>query len=379
MSGIYLHIPFCRKACRYCDFHFSVSLGSREEMVKSIAKELVDRKDYLGEAELGSIYFGGGTPSVLPESELGYLMSVLKKFNISDEAEISFETNPDDLSEDYLRMLSNNGINRLSIGIQSFSDDDLMLMRRSHNAKQAFHSVERAIMMGFENISIDLIYGVPGMDLQKWERNLDIAISMSIPHISAYHLTFEPRTVFNHWVKKGRLLPISEEESMEQFSLLREKLSSRGLYHHYEISNFAKEGYYSRHNTNYWKQIPYLGVGPSAHSYNGSSRRWNISSNSKYIDFIKNGSVYFEEEELSKNDLYNEYLMTSLRTAWGVDSQYLMNHFGRDKFESFLLTVQKHLSNETILKEGLVYKLSDKGIFLADGIISDLFINDFHS
>jgi oxygen-independent coproporphyrinogen III oxidase len=348
-------------------------------MVKAIGRELYDRIAYLPDNEITTIYFGGGTPSVLSEGDLQYLMSVIKEFNINKEAEISFETNPDDLSEHYLRMLSNNGINRLSIGIQSFSDDDLTLMRRSHNAQQAFHSIERAIMMGFENISIDLIYGIPGMDLQKWERNLDIAIGMSIPHISAYHLTFEPRTVFDHWVKKGRLLPVSEEDSMEQFNLLREKLSGRGLYHHYEISNFAKEGYYSKHNTNYWKQVPYLGVGPSAHSYNGSSRRWNMSSNKRYIDNIMNGIVFFEEEKLSKDDLYNEYLMTSLRTDWGVDTHYMINHFGEEKLDSFLLAVQKHISNDTIQQEGSVYKLSDKGIFLADGIISDLFIDSLLS
>ena len=373
MAGIYIHIPFCRKACRYCDFHFTISLSQRSEIIKAIGRELTMRRDYTGENEIRTIYFGGGTPSVLNQDELSYLLSCLNGYPISDEVEISFEANPDDLTEDYLKMLFCLGINRLSIGIQSFYEEDLALMRRSHSVRQAYEAIENACMIGFGNVNIDLIYGFPGMDSAKWEKNLKIVMGFNIAHLSAYHLSYEPGTIFDHWRKKGKLLPVQEEESLEQFGLLR-KITRENGYEHYEISNFAKEGYISQHNTNYWRQVPYIGAGPSAHSYDGRSRRWNLSSNSKYCDNLMKDAMYYEEEELSDKDLYNEYIMTSLRTIWGIDPTYIIHTFGESRYEYFKDKISRFIDNETVEMKSDTYTLTEKGIFLADNIIADLFI-----
>lgn len=373
MAGIYVHIPFCRKACRYCDFYFTISLSDRKGIIKAIGKEISDRQDYLGKEEISTIYFGGGTPSVLDQEEIGYLLEKIFRYNISKESEISFEANPDDLTFDYIQMLSGFGINRLSIGVQSFFEKDLAFMRRSHNVKQALSSIEDAYINGFKNLTIDLIYGLPGMEINKWEKNLTISMDLNIPHISAYHLSYETGTVFDHWRKKGRIRPIEEKESIGQFQLLRAMAISRG-YAHYEISNFAREGYISRHNSNYWKQVPYIGFGPSAHSYNSHSRRWNMSSNKKYYENLMSGMIYYEEEQLREEDLFNEYIMTSLRTSWGVNTVFIKENFGIIKSEYFAKNVQKYIKEELIIKKENYFLLSEKGMFISDLIISDLFI-----
>ena len=348
MAGVYIHIPFCRQACRYCDFHFTVSLSQKNEIIKAIGKEIILRSDYTAGEEIKTIYFGGGTPSVLEPGEIQFLLDIIRKQNICDDLEISFEANPDDLTEGFLKSLASLGINRLSIGVQSFFEEDLALMRRSHNVKQAYDSIERACVLGFGNISIDLIYGIPGMDLKRWEKNIRIAMAFGIPHISAYHLTYEAGTVFDHWRKKGRLMPVQEEESINQFRSLR-KMTGEFGYEHYEISNFAKEGYISQHNVNYWKQVSYIGVGPSAHSYNGYSRRWNISSNKKYYEGIMNDTIFYEEETLSEDNLYNEYIMTSLRTIWGVDGDYILQKFGKKRSGHFNGNIRKYIDNGTVV------------------------------
>ncbi len=372
MAGIYVHIPFCRKACRYCDFHFTVSLSARKDMIKAIGKEISDRQDYLSGEEISTIYFGGGTPSVLDKEDIYYLLEKIYEYNISGNNEITFEANPDDLTVDYIKMLSDCGINRLSIGVQSFFEDDLLLMRRSHNVGQSFQAIENACKIGFRNLNIDLIYGMPGMVIEKWEKNLDMSFDFNIPHISAYHLTFESGTVLYHWLKKGRIKPLEEKESNEQFQTLRAKAISQG-YDHYEISNFAREGYISRHNSNYWKQVPYIGFGPSAHSYNLNSRRWNISSNKKYYENLISGKVYYEEEQLSINDMFNEYIMTSLRTKWGVDTDFIQKKFKKSKYEYFIKATGKYIKQGLILQDGSKYLLSEKGMFISDSILSDLF------
>jgi len=373
MLGLYLHIPFCRKACRYCDFHFSVSVSQKPDIIKAIGIELVNRLKETEFNSISTIYFGGGTPSVLEFKELEFLVGLITSFKISDDVEISFEANPDDLNKEYTRKLLSIGINRLSIGIQSFSDYYLKLLGRVHTAQQSINAIENAIEGGFNNINTDLIYGLPGMSADMLERDIRILTGYEITHISAYHLTYEPGTIFDHWRKKGRIFPVDEDDSYRQFILLRSMLAECG-FEHYEISNFARSGFISRHNSNYWKLVPYIGVGPSAHSYNGSIRRWNISSNKKYVDKILQGEKYFEEEELNIKDMFNEYIMTSLRTKWGIIPDDIKKNFGAD--------MKVHVENKTrkYIKDGLLkrsndaYILTERGIFLSDYIISDLFI-----
>ena len=337
----------------------------------AVRDEIINRGDYLGGEKISTVYFGGGTPSVLSSKEIEKLMNEILRMNVSDDIEINFEANPDDLTEDYLNTLALIGINRLSIGVQSFDKEDLLLMRRSHSVKQAFLSIERAYMCGFGNISIDLIYGLPGMDTSKWVRNLKLAAEFGIPHISAYHLTYEQGTVFNHWKNKGRLKPVSDDDSVEQFRVLRQ-IAAENAYEHYEISNFAKSGYISQHNMNYWMQVPYLGVGPAAHSFNRVSRRWNVASVNKYLE----GTNIYEEEILTEEDRYNEYIMTSLRTMWGVDTEKLYTEFGQVKTMNFLEKMRIYIERSYVRKNKDCYILTENGMFLADDIISDLFISE---
>ncbi len=276
-----------------------------------------------------TLYFGGGTPSVLDPAELDAILdAIYRNYRFSDQVEFTLEANPDDLKPEYLRSIKDRGINRLSIGVQSFRDQDLELMRRSHNARQAKAAIMDVRDLGFDNFSIDLIYGVPGMGTGDFRRNLEQALELNVPHLSAYHLTYETGTVFDHWRKKGRLVPAEEEESLRQFSLLRTLTGEQG-YHHYEISNFARDGFFSKHNLSYWRQVPYIGIGPSAHSYDGRQRRWNIPDLRKYTDaLLKGEGKYYDYEELSNTDLYNEYILTSLRTMWGLDLHALAERFG---------------------------------------------------
>jgi len=372
MAGFYVHIPFCRQACRYCDFYFTVSLKYKGELVDGLLKEIDIKKKQFENHQFSTLYFGGGTPSVLNEKDIDRIITEIKThYNFESNAEITFEANPDDLSPAYLKSLKKLGVNRLSIGTQSFHDKDLELMRRSHNAKQALSSIKNAQDAGIDNINIDLIYGTPGMSFAEWQENLEKAISLNIPHISAYHLTFEPGTVFDHWRKKKKILPIDEGLSLEQFKYLIDIMLERGFLH-YEISNFAKQGFLSEHNKNYWKGIPYVGIGPAAHSYDGISRYWNISSLKKYIDESKKESFsYSEKETLSLNERYNEYIMVSLRTMWGIEMDKIRQLFGGD-YVKYTEDISKELIDKKLLKVNEQnISITKQGIFLADQIIRE--------
>jgi len=374
MAGIYIHIPYCRQVCRYCDFHFTVSVWQIKELLPCIIKEIEDRKEYLNHETIDTIYFGGGTPSILDNKEMESILdSIYKYYHVSEKVEVSFEANPEDLKKEYLKILFRSGINRLSIGIQSFQNEDLKLMHRIHNGEQAIQSVKDAKEAGFENISIDLIYGIPQQEAGIWERNLETAILLGVQHFSAYHLTFEARTVFDHWRKKGRITPIPEEVSINQFKTLEEKSIQIG-FEHYEISNFAKPGYQSRHNLSYWEQKKYLGIGPSAHSYNLVSRRWNVSNNNKYINYIISGADYFETEILTADDHYNELVMTSLRTSKGISLIQIMNQCGEERAKYFKSRIQRFIGSGHVRVEQETYRLTSEGIFIADYLISEVFV-----
>lgn len=376
MSGIYIHIPFCKQKCYYCDFYSVVGFKDKSKFVKALLKEINIQKDYLSGDIIDTIYFGGGTPSSLDIEEIKEILDELHSvFIISSDAEITFEANPEDLEYGFLPELKELGINRLSIGIQSFNDDDLLFMNRKHSSAQAINSVHKAHLAGFNNISIDLIYGYPNLDIERWKSNLDIALALPATHISAYHLTIEKRTVFSHYLKKGIISEIEEEDSLEQFSLLIEKAEKAGFIQ-YETSNFAKDNLISKHNTSYWKQVPYLGLGPSAHSYDGKSRQWNISNVTNYIESLEDEKLLFEREEIDENMAFNEYVLTSLRTMWGIDLEYVKNRFSKDK-NDFLL---QEINNQKELKQLVVKNnfaiLTKKGQFIADSIMSDLMIID---
>ena len=344
-------------------------------MVSSIINEIKYRKNYLNGEIIETIYFGGGTPSILEIEEIeNILRTIYKHHTIAAGAEISFEANPDDLKPEYLRNLKSLGINRLSIGIQSFIEKDMELLRRSHTTEQSLRSVSDSIIEKFNNINIDLIYGIPGQDIMQWRENIDTALGLGIQHISAYHLTFEPGTVFDHWRKKGRLAAVDEEQSLTQLEILIEKTKNKG-FEHYEISNFALPGFISMHNSNYWRQVKYTGIGPSAHSYNGISRRWNIANNLKYIRAIQNkGDNYYDHEELTPTDLFNEYILTSLRTVWGIDMTAIDSKFGVDYVKYTNEKADRFLMGGELEKNGMIIRLTDKGILVSDYIISEFFM-----
>ena len=329
MAGIYVHIPFCKKACHYCDFHFTTTQYYRDEIIKQLANEIEQRKNYLTERTLNTIYFGGGTPSILNEEELSLLMnSIHKKFSIAEKTEITLEANPDDLSIEKLLMLKKTGINRLSIGVQSFRDEDLKWMNRAHDAMQAKQAVMNAASAGFNNISIDLIYGLPTSTLADWKRNLEMAATLPVQHLSCYCLTVEDNTALHHFIKKGKVIEKKDEVSSEEFLMAHEFLTGNG-FEHYEISNYGLRNFHSRHNSSYWDNEPYLGIGPSAHSYNGISRQWNVANNIQYLNSMKDGKLLFEKEELSIEQQFNEYLMTRLRTSSGISMEYIESVFGK--------------------------------------------------
>ncbi|NQX82144.1 MAG: radical SAM family heme chaperone HemW [Flavobacteriaceae bacterium] len=374
MAGIYLHIPFCKQACIYCDFHFSTSLKNKEQLLDSMIVELGDRKSSFDDEIVNTIYLGGGTPSILDVSEINKLIDfIYLNYKVSPNAEISLEANPDDLTEEKIKQLSQTKINRLSIGIQSFFDSDLEYMKRAHNAKEAIESIKKAKKYGFDNISIDLIYGVPSSSNKQWEENLDLFFSLGIPHLSCYALTVEDKTELSFLINKGKQKPVSEEVSKMQFDILIAKINDNG-FEQYEISNFAKNKCYSRHNTSYWKGDKYIGIGPSAHSYDGKTRSWNINNNSVYIKKINKGETVATQEVLSKDDVFNEYIMTGLRTIWGVSLIKIEDEFEAKYTEHINKTMQKYLKNNTLVLEGNILKTTDKGKFLCDGIASDLFI-----
>ncbi len=373
MSGIYIHIPFCKQACNYCDFHFSTNLGLKQQLVRCILKEITLRNSYLNEKKLNSIYFGGGTPSLLSELELTEIFTCLKKHFVWDKhIEITLEANPDDITEQNLRIWKNVGINRLSIGLQSFSNEELKWMNRAHLGEESINSVKMAQDHGFNNISIDLIYGSKFQTLKNWEQTLQKAIDLKTQHISSYNLTIENKTLLGTNYKKGKEPNVNDELSSEQFYIMTKMLSTHEFIH-YEISNFGKDGFFAQHNSAYWKQQNYLGLGPSAHSYNGHSRQWNVKNNSLYIKQLNESSLFFEKEELSVQDKYNEYILTRLRTIWGCNAEEIKQVFGEHIHQHFLNAILQH--THFIENHNGTYTLNNAGKLKADGIASDLFID----
>ena len=371
-AGIYIHIPFCKQACHYCNYHFSTSLKKKEELINALTKELELRKDEFKNTIVETIYFGGGTPSLLTSAELQFLIdSVYKNFSVSDHPEITLEANPDDLTKDRIIELSKSPINRLSIGIQSFFESDLKLMNRAHNAEEAKSCLEEATKY-FDNISLDLIYGVPGASNTQWIENIEMALGYNVSHISCYALTVEPKTALASFIKKGIIDNVDDEQARDQFYILKDKLEASGFVH-YEFSNFGKEGYFSRNNSAYWEGKSYLGIGPSAHSFNGKQRGWNVSNNSKYMKAIQQNELPIEIENLTLTDQYNEYIMTSLRTIWGVSFAKVENDFGT-VFRDYLIEQSEVFINQHLLYiEGEYIRVTREGQFLNDGIASELF------
>ncbi len=375
MSGIYIHIPFCKQACNYCDFHFSTSLNTKAKLVTSILNEIDIRKNYLPNTSIETIYFGGGTPSLLSEKEMHLILDKLHKtYKVSNTAEITVECNPDDLSQEKLKVLKSLGINRLSIGLQSFDEKELQWMNRAHTASESEASVKRAQDKGFENITIDLIYGSKFSNLSNWKATLNKAIDLDVKHISSYNLTIEEKTKFGHDVNKKKELIIDDEKSAELFLEMIERLE-KNKFVQYEISNFGKEHFFSKHNSNYWKGAYYLGLGPSAHSFDGLSRQWNVPNNNVYINKVtSNDLTFFEKEVLTEANKFNEYVLTSLRTIWGIDLNYLQENFNECFVKQFKLKAESFIKNDSIVISNNSYTLTNKGKLVADKIASDLFV-----
>lgn len=370
MTGLYVHIPFCKQACTYCDFHFSTSLGQRERVMEAIRAELRMRAPEAHGDALGSIYLGGGTPSVVPIAALQDLFSAIRSdFPAAPVAEITIEANPDDVNADVLKAWKDLGITRVSLGIQSFRDDRLKWMRRAHDAEHALKGIELIAKAGFTSWTIDLIYGLPEMTVDEWDEQLSIALDHGMPHLSAYCLTVEKRTALDHQMRKGLVTPATDEAQAAQFDRLVERMETEGLVQ-YEISNFGREGHFAMHNSNYWKGVPYIGIGPSAHSFDGARRRWNVANNARYADAIARDQRFWEEETLTHDQRVNERLMTGLRTIWGVDLRTL----GDDLRAREGRTIAKYmaLGDLVIVDDRLV--LTPKGRRYADRIASDLFI-----
>ncbi len=375
MAGIYIHIPYCKQVCYYCDFHFSVSLKHKQQMIDAIIEELKMQKVYLGSLPVKTLYFGGGTPSLLDIKDVDKILScVSNNYNLINDPEITFEVNPDDLTVNYLYNLRQAGVSRLSIGIQSFTGNVLKFLNRRHTSKQSYDAIRNSFKAGYENVSIDIMYGIPGMDEQIWQKELEQSFQMGIHHLSAYHLTIEPKTVFGNYLKKNKIIPVNEKDSLLQYKALIDCTADYGFFH-YEISNFAKPGYVSIHNSNYWKGKYYLGVGPSAHSYNGETRQWNVSVNADYITAIKSGIIPCKKEFLSNVMKLNDYLLTSLRTMWGIDLDYIKKVFGQIVFER-IIKDSKYYINKGLMKsaENKLF-LTNDGMFMADALASDLMEN----
>jgi len=375
---LYLHIPFCKQACYYCNFHFSTSLKRKDELLQALAKELLLRK-YESQNPITSIYFGGGTPSLLRIDELNFLLdTIYQNYQVVNRPEITLEANPDDLNLAKIRALSKSRINRLSIGIQSFFDEDLKFMNRTHNATQALNCLENAVSH-FDNITVDLIYGIPNLTNQKWGENLLKVFNLGVKHVSAYALTVEPKTALANFINSGKYPPVDEALALEQFNHLVAETKKHDFIH-YEISNFGKEGYFSKHNMAYWQCKNYLGIGPSAHSFNGSARSWNVSNNARYLIAIANNELPSETEILTINNRFNETIMMGLRTIWGIDLKTIETQFGLEYHKRLLKQAQKHLSQGTLElintenSKAATLKITSKGLFLADGIAADLFV-----
>jgi oxygen-independent coproporphyrinogen-3 oxidase len=374
MAGIYIHIPFCRQKCYYCDFYKTVNTTQTDIFLSSLKKEAALQKYYLANETVKTIYFGGGTPSVLSGNQLSFIMNFLNEyFSVIPNAEITFEANPDDLSKQYLLLLKNLGINRLSIGVQSLQDNHLKKMNRRHTTEQAIQAIENAVSAGFSNLSADLIYGLPGLSLHEWKNSLQQIFRLPVVHLSAYHLTYHQGTPFYTWLKKGILKELSENESIEQFNILIDEAEKAG-FEQYEISNFARNGWYSKHNSAYWTGEKYLGLGPSAHSFNGDSRRWNVAHVDGYIRGIENNFSWFEEEQLSEKEKFNEYILTRIRTKWGISVHKVSERFGV-KYAGFVeKEAAKFIISGKMEKNNGIFTLTRKGLFVSDDLMTDFMI-----
>lgn len=374
MASVYFHVPFCKQACHYCNFHFSTSLKNKNLLLKAMLRELELRKAEFSKTErVNSIYFGGGTPSLLSAIEIKMMIDAVKtNFDLASEVEITLEMNPDDDRQNYLKELKEVGINRLSIGVQSFFDDELKLMNRAHSADEAFLLLKKVKEL-FDNFSLDLIYGMPLSNLEKWKKNIELALRFEPNHISSYALTIEPKTVLSHQVKKQQVEVLDDDEILAQFNFLMDRLENEG-YEHYELSSFGKPNFQSVNNSAYWSGKSYLGIGPSAHSFDGNTRSWNISNNAKYINGILTNRPFIEREILNEIDRYNEYLMTGLRTKNGISLSYIEDKFGLRYKELLEKEAQNHITSQMLYWDGDVLKVSRKAKFLVDGLASDLFI-----
>ncbi|MDC1262238.1 radical SAM family heme chaperone HemW [Polaribacter sp.] len=373
MAGIYIHIPFCKQACFYCDFHFSTSLKKKDALISCLVKEIELRKKALNNQIVETIYFGGGTPSMLSAKEISLLIAaVYKHHTVVASPEITLEANPDDLSEEKIIELSHTPVNRLSIGVQSFFEKDLKLMNRAHSSSEAHTSLEIATRY-FENISIDLIYGIPGLTHEEWQQNIQTALNFNVSHISSYALTVEPKTALEKLIKNGKIEKVDEVLAQEQFFILRDLLE-KANFMHYELSNFGKENYFSKNNTAYWLGKSYLGIGPSAHSFDGKQRSWNVRNNTQYIKEIELNKLPIESEVLSVTDRYNEYVMTGLRTIWGVSLEKIKTDFG-PKYVTYIQTEsEKYIQQKLLYVEANTLKTTKEGAFLVDGIAAHLFL-----
>ena len=387
MSGIYLHIPFCKSKCAYCNFFSLVTEKKMDDYVSALKKEIINRKSYLGDDVVKTIYFGGGTPSLLPIKYVEEILELLhENYNIISNPEVTLEINPDTIDKDKMMALKHLGVNRMSVGIQSFNDDDLRYLGRRHDSRHALQVLDDLSGVGFDRITLDLIYGMPTLTEEKWNHNLDIFFSTGISHLSAYALTVEPKTILGQKIEKEELQEVSEEDTIRHYNILVERTKENG-FEHYEISNFAKEGCRSQHNSIYWQDVKYLGLGPSAHSYDGDSRQWNVSNLTKYIQFV-NADIdtdtdadtdtdmgrYYEREILSKEDKFNEYVMTSLRTSWGCNVDKIERDYGKSYAHNFLKNIKKYLDSGIMLVKDNSFILTDEGMLFADGIAADLFV-----
>ena len=372
MAGLYIHVPFCARRCVYCDFYSNTDRSQVAPYIEALIREMELREDYLNGEAIETIYLGGGTPSLLREADLDRLFKAIDRlYGLEYAQEITIEGNPDDLHPDYVAQLKHLPINRISMGIQSFHDNDLRLLNRRHSAQQAIEAVENCVKAGLENISIDLIYGLPGQTPERWAKNLDTAISLQVPHLSAYHLTYEKGTPLDRMREAGQIIPIDEETSLILFGLLIDQLGKAG-YEHYEISNFARPNRYSRHNSSYWQGIPYIGLGPSAHSYDKKSRQWNIASIGSYIKAIQEGQLPFEREELSVRDQYDDYIITRTRTRWGLNPSEILTLFGQAYHDYFMRQATKAQTKGLLEIHDGNFRLTKEGIFISDSVMVEL-------
>lgn len=376
MAGIYIHIPFCKKLCFYCDFYHVISADNNSSFIEALLEEASLRRNYLENQKVSTIYLGGGTPSVFSIKDLGTILDQINKlYTVTEDCEITVELNPDDVNPVYLDGLRSLNINRISLGIQSWRDSDLKMLNRRHDSAQAVNALKDTLNAGFNNVTIDLIYGIPGMSQKEWESNLDFSFSFGIKHLSAYHLTIEPGTVFGKMLEKGTIAEIDENESALQFNILIDKAESAGFIQ-YEISNFGLPGFFSIHNSNYWKQVSYLGLGPSAHSFNGYSRQWNVRDLKGYIKAVNSGKAFYESEELDTRKRFNEYVMTSLRTMWGIDLEYVESMFEKEGYD-YVVNLSGKFKNYGLMKlEKNSLVLTNQGKLISDNIISEFMMPD---